>query len=162
MAVMSKRPDSAPLSVLCYTRSKADKDAANYATLLEKVKGSYEGKRPALLLKEAPAGEAAEAWRALLKGACEAQLDLGPMAAELLLAKDATEVPLLRKAGIFSAALLSEYLLPAIEAIVDEKKPTRTRRGLVPARPSRLRSGRPAWLPRPAWNPTSMEPNTPD
>lgn len=136
-AVMARRPDSAPLSLLTYSRNKADGDAANYATLLEKLRGSHGGRRAALLAKEAPIGDAAAAWRAALAGATEQPPpDLGPMVSELLAVKDAAELPLLRAAGAFSAGLLSHQLLPAIESIVDEGKPTREARSHRSARAS--------------------------
>mmetsp|Transcript_22159 Transcript_22159/g.52512 ORF Transcript_22159/g.52512 Transcript_22159/m.52512 type:complete len:1066 (-) Transcript_22159:1005-4202(-) len=122
--LQSKRPDMHPLSLLCYTRTpKADKDAGNYATLCEKIKGSFDGKKVAMLLKESPMGDAAEAWRSALTATGATILDLGPMLADLLLVKDEAELQNLKCAGLFTSQLLTIYALPVIEEIVDEKKP---------------------------------------
>lgn len=119
--LQSKRPSDAKLSVLCYTRSKADKDASNYATLVEKVKGSHDGRAVAMLLKEEPKGDPAERWRTALRGATAEQLDLGPMVGELLARKDAAEQTLVKRAALFSAKLLEEYVVGEIENLVDRK-----------------------------------------
>lgn len=121
--LMEKRPLDSSCSVLCYARNKADKDAANYATLAEKVRGSFDGKRAALILKEEPVGDAAAAWRAALAAAAATPLvDAGPIVSELLLVKDVAEQALVKRAALFSTALLSEHVVGVIESIVDEKR----------------------------------------
>ncbi|KAG8457804.1 hypothetical protein KFE25_005073, partial [Diacronema lutheri] len=122
-AAMAERPDDAPFSILCYMRSKADGDAANYATLRDKLAGSYAGQAVALLLKEAPVGDAAAAWRSALAAAALSQRDLAPAVSELLLVKDEAETAHVRVAGLVSAALVEQHLLSAIKTIIDEEKP---------------------------------------
>jgi nucleosome binding factor SPN SPT16 subunit len=87
-----KTAENATLPLEVHVKEKADKNKANYATLIKAIKSSHAGATVASLLKEKRLGEFSALWRAALE-ATEGlqQVELGPPLALVLSVKDLDE-----------------------------------------------------------------------
>lgn len=87
-----KTAENATLPLDVHVKDKADKNKANYDTLIKAIKSSHTGSIVACLLKEKPLGEFSSLWRAALDAAEGLQqVELCQSLAQVLSVKDLDE-----------------------------------------------------------------------
>ena len=116
-----KSAENATLPLELLTRDKTDGNKAHYATLVGALRSSHAGKIIATLGKEKPLGDFAAGWRAALDASELEKVELAPALAELLAVKDASEASCTKRAAIFSAMLMKNYLQTELEDVVDKE-----------------------------------------
>ena len=71
---------------------------------------------------ERPLGDFIVGWRSALAASGLGQIELSPSLAELLSAKDPSEISFTKRAAIFSAAMMHKHLTPKLEEVVDKEQ----------------------------------------
>lgn len=116
--------DSSLPSVELLTRDKSDKDAANYAKLVEAIKASKSGKTVGEFSKDKFPGEFIEGWRKIVDGSSSglSKLDISVDFAAIMAAKEESEVNLIKKASQATSDLFNKYVKEQIMDIVDKDR----------------------------------------
>lgn len=106
-------------------KDKNDKDKANFAKLIEVMKGSKGGKTIGVFSKDNFAGEFCESWRATLKDKDFDQVDISTSFGYIICTKEDPEILTVKKACLVTCDVFNKYLKDHIMEIIDADKKVR-------------------------------------
>ncbi|ESO89772.1 hypothetical protein LOTGIDRAFT_124718 [Lottia gigantea] len=120
--VNNKDGDQGVPSIKLLTRDKADKDQANFKTLVDAIKGSKKGKCYGEFVKDKFPGEFLDSWRAALKDGEFEKVDVSTAFAYIMASKEETEQKTIQRACQVTCDVFNKYLKEQIMEIIDAEK----------------------------------------
>lgn len=117
-----KTEDTGVPPVKLHVRDRSDEDKANFAKLIEVIKGSKKGKTLGVFSKENYPGAFMDAWRSALKSESFDTVDVSATAAYVMCPKEDTEILTIKKAALVSQDVFAKFLKEQIMEIIDSDK----------------------------------------
>ncbi|XP_011306257.1 FACT complex subunit spt16 isoform X1 [Fopius arisanus] len=108
--------------VKLFVRDKSDEDKANFAKLIDVIRGSKKGKTLGVFSKENYPGGFMDAWRAAIKPENFDTVDASAAAAFVMAPKEEIEILTVKKACLVSVDVFTKYLKDQIMEIIDSDK----------------------------------------
>eukprot|EP00026_Physarum_polycephalum_P000558 Phypoly_transcript_00559.p1 GENE.Phypoly_transcript_00559~~Phypoly_transcript_00559.p1 ORF type:complete len:1075 (-),score=176.29 Phypoly_transcript_00559:1265-4462(-) len=113
------KEENAPY-VLCFLQLSKAENNQNLNTLFEAVHKSKSGKSIGVLPKEKMQGALGSLWEEALAKSGLTLVDVAPGYSEMLSVKDTVEMKLLKQAAETTSKVMSNFLIPAVETVIDE------------------------------------------
>ncbi|XP_063983532.1 FACT complex subunit spt16 isoform X2 [Diachasmimorpha longicaudata] len=108
--------------VKLFVRDKSDEDKANFAKLIDVIKGSKKGKTLGVFSKENYPGAFMDAWRTAIKPESFDTVDVSASCAYVMCPKEEIEILTVKKACLVSVDVFTKYLKDQIMEIIDSDK----------------------------------------
>ena len=105
-----------------FTRNKADKDAENFAKVLEALKASKKGNKIGVLAKEKNEGAFAAAWESALKESNLATTDISSGISDVLAVKNEEQLKAVRDGSLVAVQAIKKHVIEEILNFIDDKK----------------------------------------
>jgi len=109
-----------PITLLL--RNKGDNDSENFNKLINSIKGSKEGKKVGVFVKDKFAGDFSAAWKKVYEDASFEKTDISPSMAYVMSSKDENEITTIKKAAHVTSVLFDKFFKQQVVKIVDEEK----------------------------------------
>jgi nucleosome binding factor SPN SPT16 subunit len=116
-----KLPDSFGRKLEVLTRDKGDKDAANFAKVIDSIKGSKKGTKVGTFSKEKNSGAFAKAWEEALEQSKLEVADIQNGISDFLAIKSSAQQQAVRKSAQVNTQAFKNTLLAKILDIVDQE-----------------------------------------
>ncbi|XP_043281320.1 FACT complex subunit spt16 isoform X2 [Venturia canescens] len=117
-----KPEDTGVPTVKLLVRDRADEDKANFAKLIEVIKGSKKGKTLGVFSKENYPGAFMDAWRAVLRKESFETIDVSAAIAYVMSPKEDSEILTVKKACLVTSDVFTKYLKDQIMEIIDSDR----------------------------------------
>ncbi|OXU23767.1 hypothetical protein TSAR_000965 [Trichomalopsis sarcophagae] len=118
----SKSEETGVPPVKLHIRDRSDEDKANFAKLMDIIRGSKKGKTTGLFTKDNYKSAFAEAWKAALKKENFETIDVSSAVAYVMCPKEDSEILTVKKACLASVDVFGKYLKDQILEIIDSDK----------------------------------------
>ena len=122
---ISKDDKPMPIKIQLHNANKTDKNAANIAAIVKALQKSKNGKRCGTIVEKDPRSSSSLTTglqAALKKSGLDVGVDVAAGFASVLAIKDLAARDCISKAADYSTRILKKFLIPQIEAVIDEER----------------------------------------